>query len=97
MEDAPPPLGHPHTLARPANARRAFSWPRVALIRPLGSGHNMTPWGCRGAGREPGCKRAAPRFLLLRWFQVWPRLGCRGKTGATSTRLGGTPVKRANP
>jgi hypothetical protein len=61
-------------LARPANARRAFSWLRSALIRPLGNGHNKTPWGCRGAGCQPGCT-AAPRFLLLRWFQVWPRSG----------------------
>jgi hypothetical protein len=38
----------------------------------------MTPWGCRGAGREPGCTAASRFFILLPWFQVWPRLVYRG-------------------
>jgi hypothetical protein len=58
----------------------------------------MTSWGVgeRGVARMYGC---APLLFCRHWFQVWPRLGVSGgrTTGATSTRQGGTPVKRANP
>lgn len=47
---------------------------------------------CQLVDGEPGVSpdvRLRPAFLLLRWFQAWPRLGCRGGPGPLSTRLGG--------
>ena len=55
--------GRPQYWPGRQSAGRAFSWLGLALIRPLGNGHNMTSWGVgeRGVARMYGC---APLFYF---------------------------------
>jgi hypothetical protein len=77
------------------------NFPVGATFVPIvGQRHNIGQGDGGGvAGRVPGCAAARPAFYFCcRRLRCGPGWGVGGtRTGATNTRLGGTPVKRANP
>jgi hypothetical protein len=89
----PRSLGRPILGPASEHARRAFSWPRSALIRPLGSG-KISRGGVAGSGpvRMYGC---APFFIATVVSGVAPAGVSGTRAGATGTQPGGTPVEHA--
>ena len=83
----PRSLGRPILGPASEHARRAFSWPRSALIRPLGSG-KISRGGVAGSGpvRMYGC---APFFIATVVSGVAPAGVSGTRAGATGTQPGG--------